>query len=200
MHKIRSMSCWVEALEHGGVASFESPDQARIAARVLGRSTPEELLRPRPARPGWSLSDTYGFAAFPWHTDAAVALRPPRWLVLSAVELAEPSRTEVLLPSTNIIAKLIRTTLRVHCRNGWLRYLPAGVPENYGHRLRWDPRVAQPYTSDLLAEIEDLSPTFSIEWSCGRTVIIDNHRTMHRRPAVGPASHRVLTRSYIWEV
>ena len=196
---MRFMSAWVEALEREGAASFDSASRARAVAESLGRPSSTVTLKPRLADAGWSLSGAYGCAAFPWHTDAAVALRPPRWIVLSAVELEQPTMTEVLLPPPATLATLFRTTLRVRSRNGVLRYLPAVVRDHHGYRLRWDPRVAQPSTSDLLDQIENLSATSVIEWTCGRSVIIDNHRALHRRPAVSPGRRRTLTRYYVWE-
>lgn len=192
------MLAWRQALAREGVALFESPEQARAAADLLGRSTPLEVLRPRCANTGWSLSGTYGYTAFPWHTDAAVALSPPRWFVLSAVDVSEPTNTEVLLPTSDILKKLRRGLLTVRSRSGNVRYLPAAVVVPYGHRLRWDPRVASPHDSDLLAEVDAQDPTSAIQWRPGLSVIVDNHRTMHRRPAVDYGTDRTLTRYYVW--
>lgn len=186
---------WRQTLATEGVAWFETPEQARAAAGTLGRTTPEEVLRPRATGPGWSLSDAYGYSAFPWHTDAAVALSPPRWFVLSARAISQPTRTEVLVPPARVLTAMRRSPLRVRSRNGRVRYLPAAVREPYGHRLRWDPRVATAVAPDLHGEIEALSATSTIEWRPGISAIIDNHRTLHRRPAV--CADRTLIRYYV---
>lgn len=188
---------WSQALASDGVARFESPGQARAAAETLGRTTIDQALRPRATGAGWSLSDVYGYAEFPWHTDAAVALRPPRWFVLSAVGTTEHTQTEVVLPPAGVLSRMACSHLRVLSRNGRVRYLPAAVRERYGYRLRWDPRVASPSLPHLLEEVQALSPTDAIEWHPGVSVIIDNHRMLHRRPAVGADQDRNLIRYYV---
>lgn len=191
------MQPWRAALTSHGVVRFETPEEARAAAVSLGFTTADEILRPRSTGAGWSLSDTYGHGAFPWHTDAAVALDPPRWFVLSAAEISEETQTEVLIPPAAVLTKMRRSPLRVRSRNGRVRYLPAAVRERYGHRLRWDPRVASPAMPGLAEEIEALQATCVIEWNPGVSVIVDNHRALHRRPAVGVGSNRTLIRYYV---
>lgn len=189
---------WRESLGSLGLAEFDDPEEARMAAEVLGRVDTQEVLKPRPLGDGWSLSDTYGYDAFPWHTDAAVSVRPPRWFVLTAEEVSEPTQTEITIPPAGVVANMRRSPLRVRDRRGRVRYLPAAVVESYGDRLRWDPRVATPLAPELTEEVAALAAMHSIDWSPGLSVIVDNHRTLHRRPSVSADRTRTLARYYVW--
>lgn len=188
---------WREALEQEGFAVVDGHDELEEISKSLGRSSPVEVLTARASGVGWSHSDVYGYQQFPWHTDGAVSLDPPRWVVLTAIAVREDTRTEVLRPGPALMKKLRSATLRVRDRRGAVRYLPAAVREAHGHRLRWDPRVALPTRSGLLADVENAAATAHISWTLGRSAIIDNHRILHRRPQVTAGIERTLTRYYI---
>jgi alpha-ketoglutarate-dependent taurine dioxygenase len=50
--------------------------------------------------------------------------------------------------------------------------------------------------------IEDMArqvATSDVTWRPGRTVIVDNSRLLHRRPAVDETTTRLLRRVHIWE-
>lgn len=182
-----------------GFVVVDEREELEHIAQILGRSGPPEVLKARASGEGWSHSDTYGFGAFPWHTDGAVSLDPPRWFVLTAVTIPEETMTSILKPNPALVRSLRRTTLKVRDRQGAVRYLPAAVREANGHRLRWDPRIATPTQGVLMNDIEMTPATAHISWSPGRSAIIDNHRTLHRRPPVTAETERTLTRYYIRE-
>ncbi len=170
-------------------------------ARALGRpGEPEEIL-PRlssESRPG-SLSARYGCHQFPWHSDGAVALQPPRWILLRAVRMHGTSSTELLDPSSEVLAALRRTVLRTTPASGGVRYLPAYVPTGTNrYRLRWDLSKATPSRLEAERLISIARPTAKVEWREGRTLIFDNERILHRRPGVSPTQVRVLERIYVW--
>lgn len=82
-----------------GALDFESLQR-------LGRPSAPETVTARhtsSARLG-SLSANYGFGEFAWHTDGAIALAPPRWAVLRAIRLSDPTWTELLDPSPGMMA------------------------------------------------------------------------------------------------
>jgi hypothetical protein len=146
----------------------------------------------------WSLSGSFGRSAFPWHTDGAISSRPPRWIVLRAVELSERASTELMDPSDGLLRSLQRTVLVARDRLGRARYLPAYVPMDHGHRVRWDPRTCRPRSEETAVEVAMTPPSAAIEWRPDLSVVIDNYRLMHRRPAVGAGAERVLERTYVW--
>lgn len=188
---------WRDALEQEGFAVVDGHDEVEAISKSLGRSSPVEVLSARASGSGWSHSDAYGYQQFPWHTDGAVSLDPPRWLVLTAIAVPKDARTDVLRPGHALMKKMRSATLQVRDRRGAVRYLPAVVREAHGHRLRWDPRIALPTRSALLEDVENTAATGRISWTPGRSAIIDNHQTLHRRPSVKAGIERTLTRYYV---
>lgn len=182
---------------------FAVLDERRVAEPFiawLGREAGRQILESTATAAGdrWSHSDHYGFGSFPWHTDGAVAVEPPRWMVLACEAIDGPSRTELLAPSYNLLRRMRRCVMRVRNRAGKLRYLPAVSPVMSGSiRLRWDPRVCEPNDPELSELIEAQGPTAACEWVRGRILVVDNWRLLHRRPAVDPARVRSLARTYL---
>lgn len=166
----------------------------------LGPSGPPERLHAADSRAArvWSLSGTFGRNSFPWHTDGAISSRPPRWLVLQPVCLSSPTTTDLLDLPSNLRRRLRRTVLLAKDRAGRSRYLPGSIPTPDGERVRWDPRTCIPCTPVIGDDIASTAPTATVEWRIGRTLILDNHRLLHRRPAVARGEDRVLERTYIW--
>jgi hypothetical protein len=204
-------------LAHGSPQSMELSEQLAILSErghlildrtELGRELvgalgaagmPERLVTAnRELARNWSLSGSFGRGSFPWHTDGAISSNPPRWLVLRPVELSEPTSTELLDPAPAMLHRLARTVLIARDHAGRARYLPARVPTQHGYRLRWDPRACPPRISSIADEVDAMPPTRTVEWRHGRVLVIDNHRLLHRRPAVAPGATRVLQRTYIW--
>lgn len=186
-----------------GYASVDGGDSNSLVAAALGRAGESVLLAPHDAADAdpWSLSGKYGLNAFPWHTDGAISTRAPEIIGLRAIRLSEPTSTELLDLSTDLIEALERTVLRVKSRTGRIRYLPAVVPTKDGQKkVRWDPRTCEPITGVAVEEIDQLPSTVRIDWEEGRFLLINNKRLLHRRPAVDRGSARVLERTYFWEV
>lgn len=166
----------------------------RLDRPILLRSTDRDAAR------GWCLSGTYGRGAFPWHTDGAISSHPPRWLVLRPMEVSEATATELLRPTLALRERLRRTVLIARDHANRTRYLPALMPTNDGHRLRWDPRTCKPLSTSAAIDLDGATPSVVIRWELGRTLVIDNHRVLHRRPAVAAAARRVLERTYVWSL
>lgn len=194
---------WRELLGQDGYAVVDQgEDDADRMAAELGRSGPPQILAARPSEAAdpWSLSGVYGLGAFPWHTDGAIDPTPPRWLLLTAMEITSPTSTELLDPEPEVWAAMRRTVLRAVDRHGRVRHLPAAVPGTAGWRLRWDPRTCQPTGELTLQEMASQAPTVAISWRVWRTLVVDNSRILHRRPAVTEASTRLLRRVHVWEI
>jgi alpha-ketoglutarate-dependent taurine dioxygenase len=185
--------------EHGFAVLNEAT--ASVVGAELGRIGSQVVLVPREQQnaDSWSLSGTYGLGAFPWHTDGAISSNPPRWLLLRAMRLSNPTCTELLDPEPGLRAGLRRTVLRATNRVGKVAYLPAAIPDRGRWRLRWDPRTCTPQAGITIEEMEQQVPTSIVEWQQGQLLIMDNTRLLHRRPAVDGQSERVLERTYVWD-
>lgn len=166
----------------------------------LGNPGRPTLLRSvnQAAARAWSLSGRFGCEAFPWHTDGAISSAPPRWIALRPLELSARTGTELLEPGPAFLSHLQSTVLLARDRVGRARYLPAVVKTTEGHRLRWDPRTCTPQPAAIAAELAAADATATVEWHPDRVLVFDNHRLLHRRPAVPASSIRVLERTYIW--
>lgn len=189
-----------DVLSSRGYAWLDGATSSAVGAQ-LGRTGPSEVLAPREraAADPWSLSGAYGLRAFPWHTDGAIASKPPRWLLLRAVRLSRPTCTELLDPHPELLAVLRRTVLRVTDRAGRVRHLPAAVYERDGWRLRWDPRTCRPRVGIPVEEMEKHPPSATIEWRRDCLLVVDNTRLLHRRPAVDGLAERLIERTYVWD-
>src|SRR3954453_21363414 len=98
---------WLAEVSKRGYAILDNVSADLVTSR-LGRASEPELLVPRNAsgEQRRSLSRTFGLGPFPWHTDGAIALRPPRWIVLSAVQISSPTHTDLLDPSDALLQQL----------------------------------------------------------------------------------------------
>ena len=174
----------------------------RAVANALGHSAPSEFLIPRTR--GESRPQTHsaivGYDAFPWHTDGAVALQPPDWLVLRGVRFQSPTWTELVDPPLPVVRLMSRTVLRAQPSGGGARYFPAHLPSTKSprSRIRWDESKCRPNRVDIGKTVRQLRPTAHVAWHESQILVIDNARLLHRRPAVADR-HRVIERIYVWE-
>jgi len=187
-------------LEQRGYLLLGPRDAPDELIKGLGRLGQPVLLQPteRDRARRWSLSGTFGQDVFPWHTDGAISSRPPRWLVLRPLRLSEPTATELLSPSIDLRHRLGRTVLLAKDRAGRARYLPALMATKAGYRLRWDPRTCRSRSTAVAQDVALAMPSSIVIWELGITLVIDNYKLLHRRPAVSAASQRVLERTYVW--
>jgi hypothetical protein len=192
---------WRNCLLDIGYTLLEVKDMDSILS-ALGRVGRPVTLTPRTQRDAdpWSLSGVYGFGSFPWHTDGAISTHPPHFILLRALRISEPTHTELLQPSTQVLASLERTVLRTTDRVGRHRYLPAIIPTDLKEvRLRWDPRTCTPKTGMTISQMEEQDPTASVAWDVNRLLVINNLKLLHRRPAINSYSERTLERIYVWD-
>jgi alpha-ketoglutarate-dependent taurine dioxygenase len=190
---------WQRNLRSNGFVCLDGPLSADELTQI-GRVGPVHLLTPRDQENAdpWSLSGIYGTGDFPWHTDGAVSPKPPRWIILQAMDVPLGTSTELHEPTLLLRQALARTVLRSKDRQKKVRYLPAILDEGEVWRLRWDPRTCTPRGEVTIERVQELTPSESIEWKNGLVLIFDNFRFLHRRPAVPAAARRVLARNYVW--
>src|SRR4051794_25308753 len=90
-----SLPRWKTDLDRIGYAIIDNVGAPELGAQ-LGRASAAELIIPGEGRTERrrSLSREFGFGCFPWHTDGAVSVRPPRWVILTAMEVSTTTATE----------------------------------------------------------------------------------------------------------
>src|SRR3954447_1943625 len=152
-------------LEHSGIAVVDdcNAETAELMARSLGtvRSQWKMLIsRPSELSDPWSLSGQYGLGEFPWHTDGAVASRPPRLLTFHCDEASDDAEPTDVLDLANLayssMAELLsKIVLRVTDRAGNSRYLPALRHVAGKLTVRWDSRVSAVTDSALAGAIKE---------------------------------------------
>jgi hypothetical protein len=143
-----------------------------------------------------SLSAVFGLGEFPFHTDAAHHSAPPRYLLL---RLAEGSTTDT--PTLIVdgrpselscadVKTLTRETWLV--RGGGTRTFYAPILDTSRMMLRFDPGCMTEPTGtrltgrQLLRDWLARSSVEEIRWVPGATLVADNWRVLHSRPALGP--------------
>lgn len=171
------------------------------------RPVVQELVptAPENAAPN-SYSARFGFSYFPFHTDCANWIAPPRFITLRSVK---PSSTPTVLwdplqALTNEDKRRLSRAVFV-VRHSGRSYLCSAI--SLGGALRWDPVFLKP-TNRLAADTlewfakvvpNDRSESITeIPWNVhGQVLVIDNHRTLHGRPAVDVDLERRLERVLI---
>lgn len=180
-------------LDRDGVTLLKwSPEKSLEAlARGLGFSPRERrVLVPRGSGRYPSLSANHGLGKFPWHTDGAQRVRPPRWLLLRST--GEPREPTLLLNGVHLAARS-EFTADLSAASWLVRgarpfYAPIVSPRE--NALRWNPDLMRPRGSRapavdvrwrrLLAEAKPIRH----KWRPGEVLILDNWRWLHSRPAI----------------
>lgn len=160
-----------------------------------------------------SYSGVYGEASFPFHTDAAYYLQPPKYLLLRLQDDAESDRPTLLWDL--LTSSLSSTELRALAKEQWVvrgGSSPQGRNRGFITKIvsgsqketvvRFDPNVMKPYLSrfssgaSILNNCEKRASKVEIHWKPGQTVVINNQRLLHSR-GDGPtktSNRRVLER------
>jgi L-asparagine oxygenase len=214
----------VDVLEKSGCAQLKlaSADELLEIAQALGdpvgsrRSDPiVQPLTPvaRAKASPRSLSAAHGLGAFPFHTDAAHHLDPPRWVVLRCADPG-PSRRPTLWKDSEEFdladeeRRLLRRSVwRVAARPR--PFLAAVYTKGTAgvDRIRFDPGCmtpADPSFDDaarLLQVAIASAQAHEVYWDRNDALILDNGRCLHARAAgdVSDASVRRLERVLIRE-
>ena len=162
-----------------------------------------ERLVPR-ARTGAlrrSLSFQHGLGRFPFHSDAAHWLKPPRWVIMWCEE-SEGERPTELLP-WNLLRQTTpdRTPATFLVRNGRRSFF-ADVGDIA--RLDGGCMIAQNPNAVALLRCATASSTlrhvFPVVWKPGLVLVIDNHAVLHSRgiaPKTEGPERRILWRAIL---
>lgn len=150
-----------------------------------------------------SYSRRFGLSAFPFHTDLAHLLYPPRFLILRCIEGEPDVETKVIgardfesiAGKENLDRALVRPRRSVRGRK--MCVLPIRFRRDCVNALRWDPEFLIPMNSyasriaQLVGEATWGGSAVVQMSNPGDTLIIDNYRNLHGR---GPVPLHAMTR------
>jgi hypothetical protein len=204
---IESAECRRHLAAYGWV-DVSGVDDLLCLANSLGRPIPSyrngplvDTLRPTiSGRTQLTFSSIYGMGEFPWHTDGAISISPPRYFVLRSISsgMTEPT---LLLDVLKILTRRELLTRSMQALFSSRTPLSTSITPFVQHlnamlRVRYDSRTMKPLnrTANLISDlIRDHEPDGRIYWTQNRTVVVDNYRMLHARPAIEDAS-RLLER------
>ena len=190
-----------ELTKKGFWLSDQPVDRPQSLFARLGQPGSWRLLTPsehHAARPN-TFSGIHGLGVFPWHTDGAIAVRPPRYLVLLGGSESQAATEIADLDSRPLLVKsLTRVVLRTTADFGRMRYVSAVERTDSRLRFRWDPDKLKICSPGDGPPVELVQPCAAVTWTTGKLLIVDNWRCLHRRQAVKDGDERVLRRLYIY--
>jgi L-asparagine oxygenase len=142
--------------------------------------------------------------AFPYHSDGAYHLEPPRWLVLYCVDSEQGAATTMLADPLSQAGAADRRLMstepwRIH-QCGVTRATRLLERVNGRERLRWDPMAMRPFIASSaqaggrLASLTARAPQVRHVWSAGSLLLVDNWRMLHARPPCSDCANRTLWR------
>lgn len=183
-----------------------------LGKRSLGAVGRSHRLTPAIAdeRSPNTYSGRYGCDEFPFHTDLAHHLLPPRYLLLRCIRGYREVHT-LLIDGWEIMQTVDRSLLMRALvqprrpRRGSLPLLSI-LDSQYGHAmLRWDKEYLRPAsvageeaTSLIAAQIPRAKRIDFSLYQEGDTLVVDNWRMLHARSAVPESCRdRIIERSYL---
>ncbi|WP_436491560.1 hypothetical protein [Chitinophaga sp. ARDCPP14] len=142
-----------------------------------------------------SLSRLFGLSEFPYHTDGAYLLRPPKYILLRYKEGEEDPTPTIILPflfflNSDDIDYLRRECWSVFGRNWGFYSSVVNLDINTKQLfLRYDVGCMNCISKVSLIEKIIASQVsrglcVNISWSPGKTLIINNWMVLHNRPSV----------------
>jgi alpha-ketoglutarate-dependent taurine dioxygenase len=167
------------------------PIAARDAAPLPERLIPRDIDDAKPN----SLSSRYGFGAFPFHTDAAHHVEPPRILLMRSVGASVDVATHLvdLHGAVGPCLSSLRGGTWIVNAGRTRFYAPVVGRRGRKPAVRFDPgcmRAVSPRAHEVERLLESVLATAGatpISWRRGKALIVDNWRCLHGRP---PASDR----------
>jgi len=138
-----------------------------------------------------TLSTTYGYNEFPFHTDGAHFLIPPRWVILESTNTIAYKTATVLVdtfefsnfvPYDNVLNHAIYLV-----SNGNYSFLTTIINKVLNGKpiFRWNPLLMKLVSKGLTFDLKNVNHTpVRIEWHPKQILIVDNWRMLHSREAV----------------
>lgn len=200
-------------LEKNGycILQIESSQSLLALGRSLGELVPSrrnstnliDILTVTTNRSDKSLSAKYTHYSFPFHTDGAYLLHPPRYIILrSEAQIIGCPTYLCSLPLDDDNAKVLK-------RDVWLvnggrgKFYTAILSESQASvLLRYDTDCMRPAISvnnsvNLIATLINEATPIQIDWKKHQTLIIDNWKLLHARADATQHLNRTLQRIWI---
>lgn len=165
--------------------SMGNPMASRRSGVLIDNLIPVEKSHAHPQ----SLSAKFGVTEFPYHTDGAYFLTPPRFIILRYIKgVKKPTPTNVCdLSAMDYRMKetLQNSIWKVQAQSPFY----SSILSHDGEYLRFDTCVMKPINRRndahlTFSALVSNSPIQEIEWEMNKTVIINNWRCLHMRPTV----------------
>ena len=180
--------------------SLGQPVSSRLNSPLIDLLTPLQKQNAHPQ----SLSANFGVNEFPYHTDGAYFIKPPRYIILRYIQGIENPTPTTLCNLTDVSEgdqKLLQHSIwKVRSIKSFYSTILSQDQRFY----RFDNGVMQPLNkandnSTILSSIVSGLPIQTIEWEINKTVVVDNWKYLHNRPKVKPeeVNFRTLQRIMI---
>jgi L-asparagine oxygenase len=193
-----------------GVATCQLTDFLALLGPIVVDPRSPELMRDiRPqsfdgANPN-TLSSRYGTAGFPFHTDAAHWIEPPRFLILYCLQPGSGSRPTHLQDSLkwDLSEEDTLATTREVWKSGHLNphLCTIRFRDDDRYALRFDEACMRPMTARAarlgtrLSNHIKKAAVVDVRWSAGMLLVVDNRRMLHARGnSLGPDPDRLIRR------
>jgi len=165
----------------------------------------EHLLLPNKLNSNYAitLSKIYGVNPFPYHTDGANNISPPKYIILENLSKVDTLTNTIICPFDLKLLFKEKPSLKdelfiiLNGRNSF--YSTILTERNNGlNFIRWNPLIMKSISNipfDINNIINDNLIT-KINWNVGKVVIVDNWRCVHARSKLDLISmkHRLIKR------
>ena len=138
-----------------------------------------------------TLSKTFGYEAFPFHTDGAQFIIPPRWIILESVS-GFSYQTATLLVDSNEFKnnpeydKSLNQSI-YFVKNSKHSFYTSIINKVLSSEsiFRWNPLVMDIIEKDTVFDVNTLNAKVTrIKWMPRQTLIVDNWRMLHAREKI----------------
>lgn len=201
---------WTEF--NSGSSDSELISIASEIGEILKHPNGEDVFLLKPKSVNESLlgtfSNKHGLQEFPLHTDTAFYNIPARFILMHSAN-SNSCDTTILRKSdfwyqlTDAEKKMAKRAIYLVKTNRERFYTSFIFKENNEYGLKYDPSCMLPYNKfakdfDQILQrvISGIEPK-KIKWTEGKTVIIDNWKTLHGRKSAEKDTTRMLKRIYI---
>lgn len=209
---------YISLIENGwtefksGSSDSELISIASELGNILKHPNGEDVFLLKPKSENESLlgtfSNIHGLNDFPFHTDTAFYKNPARFILMHSA--CSSSCDTTILKKSDFWNELTDTEKKMAERAIYIvktkreRFYTSFIfKENNENGIKYDPscmfpynKVAKEFDHIFQGIISGIEPK-SIKWTAGKTVIIDNWKTLHGRKSAEKDITRLLKRVYI---